>query len=572
MSELLKPEEQGLKEICISTSNSEEALCYLWDIKSGQVLNTLKRIKCQSHSCCFIPEHLYFIASQQDKNRLFIYDIRKEQPLFECPTPEKITTLANYGSYCFGGGEKGTIYIWHIFTGKLMKLIHGHMKQITCMTVNQNFLVTGSLDTLVHVWNLSDLLDIRTEYNSQDITPIYSLSSHALAITSIQLTNSKLISTSLDRTCKIWDLSTGIEICSIIYPSSVHCAILNTNEHDLFVGCANGLVYQISLYPYQPQYLDEQNNYFEENNSLMVSELGSTTMGTRTLTIESEGLSSMNNNTMNNNDSYNKYKCYTFRAHNNVVNVLSISSDGLLLVSGSKDGKLISWDIQSRQPITTFKKHATNSDTEITNGIVNTIHYTKFSTFHNNENIKLVGSSNNNSSEKGSSNRNVMSLTIKPFKKFISMGPTSEASSGNNNLLEVNINNDNWNMLYLHSDFDIGLERFSSSLNSSGHQEEDYLLFNEGNRFLSHKCSSKVKALGIKKQSGIQKKERKQVLEIEKLKRQLALYEKQLNEQQQPNKSNKEVVKEDKKLNKETTTTEKTNSKKKKFMTYRKFQ
>nr|CAG4716527.1 unnamed protein product [Naegleria fowleri] len=435
------------KEISITSTHTEDATCHIWDLKSGQVLNSLKRIR-TNHGCItFIPEHLYLIASQSDKGRIFIYDIRREQPLFECPVAEKITSLVSYGVYCFGGGENGTVYIWNILSGKLLKIFNAHLKSITAMDVNSDFLVTGSLDTLIQVWNLADLLDIRNEGERQQ-SPIYSLSSHALSITSVQLSKSshtKLITTSLDRTCKIWDLSSGIEICSIVYPSSVQCGSLSVNEQELFVGCSNGCVYQMSLYPHKPQYMDE-NEVNDENNledfdpllsggKMVVSELGSSSSGTKTLTLENDTSSDHSVSRGS------KYSCYTFKAHSNSVTTLNLSKDGLILVSGSKDGKLISWDVRSRQPLITFKKHSISADNEITNCIIDTINMTQFSTFHNNEIIKTQ--------QEQKQVRNTSTLSVKPFKKFVE---TQQS------FLEVNLVSDNWNCLYSHPDFDLTLQ------------------------------------------------------------------------------------------------------------------
>lgn len=148
--------EKVTKEICITTSNTEDSACHIWDLKSGQVLNTLRRTKSIKGCISFISEHLYLIASQSDKNRILIFDIRREQPLFECPVAEKITSLVTHGTWCFGGGENGTVYIWNVLTGKLFKSFNAHLKAITAMDVNSDFLVTGSHDTLIQVWNMAE--------------------------------------------------------------------------------------------------------------------------------------------------------------------------------------------------------------------------------------------------------------------------------------------------------------------------------------------------------------------------------------------------------------------------------
>lgn len=162
-------------------------------------------------------------------------------------------------------------------------------------------------------------MDIRND--ERQVTPIYSLSSHSLAVTSVKFSSSshtKLITTSLDRTCKIWDISSGIEITSIVYPSSVLCGVLCKNEHDLFVGCSNGCIYQMNLYPHKPQYLDESNQDMYDDDEydpllsgarMVVSELGASSSGTKNLTLESD-TSSDGSSTRG-----SRYMCYTFKAH-----------------------------------------------------------------------------------------------------------------------------------------------------------------------------------------------------------------------------------------------------------------
>nr|XP_009388380.1 PREDICTED: protein ROOT INITIATION DEFECTIVE 3-like isoform X1 [Musa acuminata subsp. malaccensis] len=79
----------------------------------------------------------------------------------------------------------------------------------------------------------------------------YSFSEHALRVTDVVtghgLCNSIIISTSEDRTCKIWSLYEGLLLRSITFPSIIDAIVMDLGEHVFYAGGRDGKIYIAAL-------------------------------------------------------------------------------------------------------------------------------------------------------------------------------------------------------------------------------------------------------------------------------------------------------------------------------------
>lgn len=73
----------------------------------------------------------------------------------------------------------------------------GHTDGITCLQFNSRYLITGSYDTTIKIWDIATRTCIRT------------LSGHIKGIRSLVFDNQKLISCGLDLTIKVWNYHNG---------------------------------------------------------------------------------------------------------------------------------------------------------------------------------------------------------------------------------------------------------------------------------------------------------------------------------------------------------------------------
>lgn len=117
---------------------------------------------------------------------------------YRASLPEKMTALQMSDGVLFGGSVSGKIYCWCTSSGHLLHSWPAHYKSVTSLAVERNWLVSGSQDGQVALWNLADLEKPVQQW------------SHALPVTDVKITpgpQPRIISSSLDHTVREWDCS-----------------------------------------------------------------------------------------------------------------------------------------------------------------------------------------------------------------------------------------------------------------------------------------------------------------------------------------------------------------------------
>ncbi|MBC7474579.1 MAG: WD40 repeat domain-containing protein [Candidatus Sericytochromatia bacterium] len=97
----------------------------------------------------------------------------------------------------------------YIFSCELLKNIQAHNSDITSTVINENKLLSSSDDKTIKIWDL----------NSGDL--LNTLIGHTGSIHALTIHNDKIISGANDKTIKIWDLESG----------KLSCTILGHNNH-----------------------------------------------------------------------------------------------------------------------------------------------------------------------------------------------------------------------------------------------------------------------------------------------------------------------------------------------------
>ncbi|CAL9754428.1 unnamed protein product, partial [Musa acuminata subsp. burmannicoides] len=212
------------------------------------------------------------------------------------------------GTYIMGGGPSGIIYQWEVASGKLLTWWHAHYRSVTCLTLSkdESLLISGSEDGSVRVWSLM-------MYASAGVLYRYSFSEHALRVTDVVtghgLCNSIIISTSEDRICKIWSLSEGLLLRSIMFPSIIDAIVMDPGEHGFYAGGRDGKIY--------------------------IAEL---------------------NAECNRNSIHEMFIIGALYDHSKAITCLAFSTDGVTLVSGIEDGIVRVWDTKTKH-VTRVLKH-----------------------------------------------------------------------------------------------------------------------------------------------------------------------------------------------------------------------
>lgn len=220
----------------------------------------------------------------------------------------------------FLGTNAGQLLVWNFFkSGSVgefssrtnqLKVIHdAHYKAISCMkltrlstcSISKNsgkqlkssflshnyrggsgmYLCTGSDDSVVHLWCISSLKNLFDDKIDSDVSgllkehrrrkckPYLSLSQHTMPVTAVEApefshSSNRLITASLDKTCKLWHIPNFLQfsggvygigrqqsancLLTIIYPVPIHSLSIDCNFANIVVGGSDGCIYLSGLY------------------------------------------------------------------------------------------------------------------------------------------------------------------------------------------------------------------------------------------------------------------------------------------------------------------------------------
>lgn len=110
---------------------------------------------------------------------MFVLYLFQASPGKESFLPESIRTISATidGFYFLAGGQSGTLYIWEIGTGRLLRSWPGHYKAVTSLSVvgGGSAFVSAGEDAIINVWLLAKVIgNNSTESRTENPTPWHS--------------------------------------------------------------------------------------------------------------------------------------------------------------------------------------------------------------------------------------------------------------------------------------------------------------------------------------------------------------------------------------------------------------
>uniref|UniRef100_A0A8C0FM55 WD repeat-containing protein 18 n=1 Tax=Bubo bubo TaxID=30461 RepID=A0A8C0FM55_BUBBB len=229
-----------------------------------------------------------------------------------CPGPVTCLTASPNGLYILAGVAE-SIYLWEVSNGNLLAILNRHYQDLTCLcfTDDSSHFLSGAKDCLALVWNLYSVLQAEP---SQIPDPRHVWSRHSLPITDLCCgfggPLARAATASLDQTAKLWEVSSGELLLSVLFDVGIMAVTLDLSEYHMFCGGMDGSIFQVDLCAW-PVQRDRTFQTERENGKV-------------------------------------------FKGHRNQVTCLSVSTDGSLLLSGSHDETVRLWDIQSKQCLKTM--------------------------------------------------------------------------------------------------------------------------------------------------------------------------------------------------------------------------
>ncbi|VVA21756.1 PREDICTED: WD [Prunus dulcis] len=226
----------------------------IWGIDTGDRLLHIPTCASAPHGLVCLRNQ-FLVASQIHKHgsvgggAISMWPLNKpQQPIRSYPL-EAIGPLSctKDGVYLAGGALSGNVYLWEVANGKLLKTWRGHHRSLNCMLFSDDgsLLVSASDDGMICVWSMVGLLDMEDSQSFPSLLH-YSME-HKSSITGLLTTsgssNVVLISSSLDGSCKVWDLVLGKLMQTQVYPLAITAVVLHPAEQLFFSGSIDGRIF-----------------------------------------------------------------------------------------------------------------------------------------------------------------------------------------------------------------------------------------------------------------------------------------------------------------------------------------
>eukprot|EP00899_Mesostigma_viride_P020246 jgi/Mesvir1/28222/Mv04771-RA.1 len=222
----------------------------LWNMDTGSTINMKEHSNTVS---CIITAQLRkgeeMVITGGFDGKVGIWDLRKRQAsrphlltMFEAHPGTEVLTLLHdpsKGTLITGGNDR-FIHVWHAGTWSKLGSHVGHREAITCLTLDANFLFSGSEDCSIRIWN--------TVTESYTGTFIKALQGHSKTVTALtMLTDTgQLLSCSLDGKLLIWNYSQGEIVRTFAHHEEFRCMAVRNDTREVFLGTQQN---NILLYP-----------------------------------------------------------------------------------------------------------------------------------------------------------------------------------------------------------------------------------------------------------------------------------------------------------------------------------
>uniref|UniRef100_A0A4W6FUS5 WD repeat-containing protein 18 n=1 Tax=Lates calcarifer TaxID=8187 RepID=A0A4W6FUS5_LATCA len=300
-----------LEVIVTSDSGSQLWNSTVFDLHSGSSLLSYRGGNSSARTLAVLRGE-FLLSAQLGKNFINVWEIQRKDQLQQkivCPGVVTCLTASPNGLF-LAAGVAEAIYLWEVCTGKLLSVLSRHYQDVTCLkfTDDSSHFVSGGKDNLALVWSLCSVIQLDLSHTPEPHLHCGLMGAQARVATA-----------SLDQTVKVWELSSGELLLSVLFDMEIMSVTFDPCEYFLFCGGSDGNIFQVSLCS---QSLSRDKSFQSDNDGNQV-----------------------------------------FKGHRNLVTCLSVSMDGTLLASGSHDETVRLWDIQSKQSIRclTHKGPVTNA-------------------------------------------------------------------------------------------------------------------------------------------------------------------------------------------------------------------
>lgn len=155
--------------------------------------------------------------------------------------------IAHKSGLLAGAGASGRCYLWSLASGDLLASWDAHFRKAAriSFTDDEETLVTAGADASVLAFDVAELVDC-TRRQGDIVKPRVSMRGHDLPIVALAVgfggASARVVSASADRTAKLWHLSSGRCIGTVMLSAPATDVALSPDESRFYVGLESGAI------------------------------------------------------------------------------------------------------------------------------------------------------------------------------------------------------------------------------------------------------------------------------------------------------------------------------------------
>lgn len=227
-------------------SSSKDNTIKIWNISTTECAFTL-----QDHEnkvSCLAVTGQHIVSGSYDET-LRIWSMPTRECLFTLENHKdhvNCVIIAKNQDFVISCGDDHHIMLWNPTTNKFIRSLTGHDQKVTCLTIWNDYLISGSSDNTIKIWNINSSCSCSCSF-SCCCCCTQTLEGHKGTIHSLSISDdgTRLYSGSEDKTIKIWYSKfingNTLLIKSINTESVVTCTTL-MNGRFLLGGCSDGII------------------------------------------------------------------------------------------------------------------------------------------------------------------------------------------------------------------------------------------------------------------------------------------------------------------------------------------
>ncbi len=275
----------------IASGNGTE-ICF-WDLDTGKLLNTIFGPKDTIHSVSFSSD----------------------------------------GEILASGGDSQLVRLWDTQSGRFLGTYLGHTNSIyaVAFSPDDRMLASASSDNSIRLW------EIRTGERILTGALLNTFEGHTNGVSAVAFSpdGKVLASGSKDRTVRLWAVKSGILLNTLVgHTGDVQTVRFSPDGKFLVSGCC-----------WSGNWDGKVCLWHQQTGELLLT-LENETVAAVTFSPDGSMLVYANDDTVYFFDIDTKNTITMLKGHTDVIDSLAYSSDGKTLVSGSKDGTILIWDIE----------------------------------------------------------------------------------------------------------------------------------------------------------------------------------------------------------------------------------